>query len=92
LRISFLKSRLAYRRLDADRYVASLRKSQGSQFKRVIVPIQTSRILDRTLIYTAITRATDQVVLVGDRAVFNRVVAAAPSASRRQTVLATRLV
>lgn len=55
------------------------------QFRRVIVPVQSSRILDRTLIYTAVTRATEQVVLVGDPDVLRRAVEALPSASRRQT-------
>lgn len=50
----------------------TVHKSQGSRFRRVIVPVQASRILDRTLIYTAVTRATDQVVLVGAGDVLRR--------------------
>lgn len=33
---------------------------------RVVIPIAPSRLLDRSLIYTAVTRAGDQVVLIGD--------------------------
>lgn len=73
-------------------YAMTVHKSQGSQFRQVIVPIQRSRILDRTLIYTAITRATEQVVLVGDLAVLQEAIMAPPVASRRQTGLAGRLV
>ena len=32
-------------------------KAQGSQFPRIIVTVRSSRLLDRTLLYTAITRA-----------------------------------
>jgi exodeoxyribonuclease V alpha subunit len=56
------------------------------------VPIQRRRILDRTLIYTAISQATDQVILVGDGAELRDAVMAPPVASRRQTGLAVRLV
>lgn len=48
-------------------YSITCHKSQGSQFKRVIVPIYKTRMLDPSWLYTAITRASDQVVLVGDR-------------------------
>lgn len=49
-------------------YAITVHKSQGSQFKRVIVPVRKSRLLDLTLLYTAITRGVCQVVLVGDMA------------------------
>ncbi|MCE0482604.1 MAG: ATP-binding domain-containing protein [Methylacidiphilales bacterium] len=60
-------------------------KAQGSQFQRVIVPVFMSRLLDRTLLYTAITRAQEQVVLVGDRETYAAAVAAPPMPSRRVT-------
>ncbi len=47
-------------------YAITVHKSQGSQFKRVVVPIRDSRMLDQALIYTAVTRGVDQVILVGD--------------------------
>lgn len=47
-------------------YAITIHKAQGSAFRRVIVPITKSRLLDRTLLYTAITRAETQVILVGD--------------------------
>ena len=65
-------------------YAISVHKSQGSQWPCVIVPIFQSRILDRTLIYTAITRATKQVILVGDVIALQRSITAPPSASLRK--------
>lgn len=47
-------------------YAITIHKSQGSQFRRVIIPVTKSRLLDRTLLYTAVTRAQTQVILVGD--------------------------
>ena len=41
-------------------------KLQGSQAARVVVPIYESRLLDPSWVYTAITRAERQVILVGD--------------------------
>jgi exodeoxyribonuclease V alpha subunit len=73
-------------------YAMTVHKSQGSQFRRVIVPIQRSRLLDRTLVYTAITRATEQVVLVGDLAVLQEAIMAPPVASRRQTGMLTPIL
>jgi len=72
-------------------YAITVHKSQGSQFELVIVPVFPSRILDRTLLYTAITRAEKQVVLIGDRQAFERAVAEPPLSSRRQTGMAYHL-
>tara|TARA_R110002049_G_scaffold191082_2_gene360005 strand:+ start:5150 stop:7213 length:2064 start_codon:yes stop_codon:yes gene_type:complete len=48
-------------------YAITVHKAQGSQFPRVIVPFMTSKISDRSMIYTAITRARSQVLLLGDK-------------------------
>ncbi len=65
-------------------YAITVHKAQGSQFKRVIMPAVTSRLLDRTLIYTALTRGMEQVVFIGDRDAFNAAVIAplAPTSGR----------
>jgi exodeoxyribonuclease V alpha subunit len=68
-------------------YAITVHKAQGSQFSCVVVPVLESRLLDRTLIYTAITRAQNQVVLVGDRSAFERAVLEQPNTNRRQTAL-----
>ena len=47
-------------------YAITVHKSQGSQFKRVIIPVRKGPLLDKALVYTAITRGIEQVVLVGD--------------------------
>jgi exodeoxyribonuclease V alpha subunit len=65
-------------------YAITVHKAQGSQFKRVVIPITKSRLLDRTLIYTALTRGVEQVVFVGDRRAFEEAVVNPPSASLRR--------
>ena len=61
----------------------SVHKAQGSAWRRIIAPITRSRLLDRTLVYTAVTRARSTVVLVGDECVLRAAVEAPPSAFRR---------
>jgi exodeoxyribonuclease V alpha subunit len=48
-------------------YAISVHKSQGAEFPAVVMPVLTSHavMLGRTLLYTAITRARQLVVLVG---------------------------
>lgn len=50
-------------------YCISTHKSQGSEYPIVVMPIMTQHymMLQRNLLYTAITRAKQAVVLVGDR-------------------------
>ncbi|MBN1250467.1 MAG: ATP-dependent RecD-like DNA helicase [Anaerolineae bacterium] len=50
-------------------YAVSIHKSQGSEFPAVVVPMLTQHyvMLQRNLLYTAVTRARQLVVLVGDR-------------------------
>ena len=48
-------------------YAMTIHKSQGSQFDTaaVLLPAPTSRILTRELLYTAATRAREQLIMVG---------------------------
>ncbi|MCL4378708.1 MAG: ATP-dependent RecD-like DNA helicase [Actinobacteria bacterium] len=50
-------------------YAISIHKSQGSEFKCVIIPILTSHymLLQRNLLYTAITRAREVAVIIGSK-------------------------
>jgi exodeoxyribonuclease V alpha subunit len=50
-------------------YAISVHKSQGSEFPAVVVPVMTQHylMLQRNLLYTAVTRASKLVVLVGQR-------------------------
>jgi exodeoxyribonuclease V alpha subunit len=65
-------------------YAITVHKAQGSQFKRVIVPVTRSRLLDRALIYTALTRGIEQVVFIGDRHAFDRTIIAESHSQERQ--------
>lgn len=68
-------------------YALTIHKAQGSQWRRVVVVVHRSGLLDRSMLYTAITRAAEQVVLVGDHHQLAAAVAAETLASRRQTAL-----
>lgn len=73
-------------------YAITVHKSQGSQFRRVIVPVRKSRVLDRTFIYTAVTRAQVQVILVGDVEAVKKAVALPPKAFGRHVALRSMLI
>jgi exodeoxyribonuclease V alpha subunit len=52
-------------------YAVTTHKAQGSQFRRVIIPIVPSpRLLDNALVYTALTRGMEQVVFTGDSSAY----------------------
>ncbi|MBU1143030.1 MAG: ATP-dependent RecD-like DNA helicase [Firmicutes bacterium] len=72
-------------------YAISIHKSQGSEYKIVMIPMVRSymHMLKKELIYTAITRAKRFLILLGD---MNLLVYAANHLSeKRQTTLAFRL-
>lgn len=73
-------------------YAITVHKSQGSQFRRVIVPVRKSRVLDRTFIYTATSRAEVQVILVGNIDAVKEAVALPPKAFGRQVGLGEMLI
>ena len=54
-------------------YAMSIHKSQGSEFPVVILPItnQSHRMLQRNLIYTAITRSKSKLILLGEYSAFD---------------------
>jgi exodeoxyribonuclease V alpha subunit len=58
-------------------YAMTIHKSQGSQFDTVAVllPAPSSRILTRELLYTAVTRARRELILVGTEEAVRRAVA-----------------
>jgi exodeoxyribonuclease V alpha subunit len=66
-------------------YAVTIHKAQGSQFNRVIVPIRRTKLLDNSLLYTAITRAIDQVVIVGDLDAAEEAIISPATASLRTT-------
>ena len=73
-------------------YCLSVHKSQGSEFPVVIMPVigGPPMLLTRNLLYTAMTRARELVVLVGSEEVIRRMVEN-DHVARRYTTLAVRL-
>jgi len=58
-------------------------KAQGSEAQTVIFPIRKSRLLDKSLVYTAITRAQSQCKILGDYEAFKFAVTNPPKATNR---------
>jgi exodeoxyribonuclease V alpha subunit len=73
-------------------YAVSVHKSQGSEYPAVVVPLlmQHYLLLQRNLLYTAVTRAKKLIVLVGAERAIRRAVAEAEAAGRH-TGLRARL-
>lgn len=73
-------------------YAVTVHKSQGSEYPVVVMPITMSHygMLQRTLFYTAVTRARKMIVLVGEAAAVNRAIENA-TANRRNSRLCMRL-
>ena len=71
-------------------HALTIHKSQGSEYEHVVVilPEQASRIVTRELLYTAVTRASERVTVVGSREVIE---AAIRRPIRRATGLGDRL-
>lgn len=74
-------------------YAVSVHKSQGAEYPVVVMPVMTQHfmMLQRNLLYTAITRAKKMVVLVGTRKAIAIAVKNA-TISERWTALAWRLL
>ncbi|EUB26216.1 helicase, RecD/TraA family [Streptococcus sp. AS20] len=76
LTINFDGNEIVYQRSEWYKirlaYAMSIHKSQGSEFPVVILPITSSshRMLQRNLIYTAITRAKSKLILLGEKSAF----------------------
>jgi len=73
LTVEFDKKLVEYDFYDLDQislsYAITIHKSQGSEFKCVIIPILTSHyiLLQRNLLYTALTRAKELAILIGSK-------------------------
>lgn len=73
IRVDFEGRSVTYELSDVDEltlaYAMSVHKSQGSEYPVVVLPLLTQHymLLQRNLLYTAITRAKKMVVIVGTR-------------------------
>ena len=74
-------------------YCLSVHKAQGSEFPVIVMPVTggSPMLLTRNLLYTALTRAKNLVVLVGTEEVIRRMVAN-DHVVRRYTTLSQRLI
>jgi exodeoxyribonuclease V alpha subunit len=94
--ISFDGREIPYDYADLDElslaYAVSVHKSQGSEYPAVIVPLLTQHylLLQRNLLYTAVTRGRRLVVLVGSRKALAIAVRNVDT-QKRYTYLAQRL-
>ena len=72
-------------------YATTIHKAMGSEFEVVIVPVIRShmRMWQKNLIYTAVTRAREKVVLVGERWVLLQAIH--KEAEKRNTMLGERI-
>lgn len=90
--VSFEGLEVIYTRSDfiqlTHAYCCSIHKSQGSEFKLVVMPISRSfiRMLKRNLIYTGVTRSKDFLVLCGDKKAFYDGIHNASENERRTTL------
>ncbi|MFE9426157.1 ATP-dependent RecD-like DNA helicase [Kitasatospora sp. NPDC006697] len=73
-------------------YAVTIHRSQGSEYPAVVIPVTTSawNMLQRNLLYTAVTRAKKLVVLVGSRRAIGQAVRTV-GAGRRHAALDHRL-
>ncbi len=95
--VSFEGRTVAYEFADLDElalaYVLSIHKSQGSEYPCVIIPLHTQHfvMLQRNLLYTAVTRGKRLVILVGSRRALQLAVSREDT-NRRYSALRQRIV
>jgi exodeoxyribonuclease V alpha subunit len=73
-------------------FAVTIHKSQGSEYKAVVIPVQSGppMLMSKNLLYTAVTRAKDLVVIVGTNEMLKRMIANNKE-THRYTQLAERL-
>lgn len=73
VQVAFDGRAVSYERTDLDElvppYAVSVHKSQGSEYPAVVIPVLTQHymMLQRNLLYTALTRARKLAVIVGSK-------------------------
>ena len=75
-------------------YALTVHKSQGSQYDTILMPasMATAKMLYRNLLYTAISRARKEVILVGSREAVNTAMQCIPYPRRSKLVARTNLL
>ena len=73
-------------------FAVTIHKSQGSEYPAIVLPILggTRKLLNRNLLYTAVTRAKQMVVIVGNLNLINQMIDNTEE-QKRYTSLALRL-
>lgn len=93
--IQFDNNEVSYKRNEWNKitlsYCCSIHKAQGSEFKMVILPMvhQYQRMLQRNLLYTAVTRSKELLILLGEVPAFQTCVA--HESASRLTMLKERI-
>lgn len=78
--VAFEQTEVTYKRKDLNQltlaYCCSVHKSQGSEFPIVIIPVvrQYYRMLRRNLLYTAVTRGKEYLILCGEEEALERAI------------------
>lgn len=75
-------------------YAVTIHKSQGSQWPTcfVMLPTEALRMIDQTLVYTAVTRPSKRLVMIGDEEVIVQAVKRGSFALNRRTCLRERIL
>ena len=96
VRVRYPEIDVTYEKSELDElhlaYAMSVHKSQGSEYPIVVMPLVNSHhiMLQRNLLYTAVTRAKERVILLGTKAALNTALAN-DRTRRRYSLLAERL-
>src|SRR5690606_5760488 len=78
--VAFEQTEVTYKRKDLNQltlaYCCSVHKSQGSEFPIVVIPVvkQYYRMLRRNLLYTAVTRGKEYLILCGEEEALERAI------------------
>ena len=74
-------------------YAITIHKSQGSQWSNcfVMLPNKAEKMIDQTLLYTASTRPSDRLVLMGDKRLIEKAIKVGSKALGRKVFLKERI-
>lgn len=97
--IRFQEDTVVYHSIDLDNldlsYAITIHKSQGSEYPTVIIPLLNNKqftfALQRNLLYTAVTRGKQKVIIVGETKAIEKAIIS-NAAINRKTMLAQRII